>query len=221
MKTMNTRFLIPSLFSIALLASCGGEQKPAEEAAPAPETQEPVAACTYSYSDAPVTVEWVAYKYTEKTAVSGKFKQVTVNGGGEGSVADALMGANISIETASSNSGDPTRDPKIKETFFGSLMEGETLSGVISHAMGDETAGQVTADINMNGMTHPIDGRYEVKDGQIEMKFEFTVDLFGANEALNALNKVCEDLHKGSDGNSVLWPDVTVFVTTELDKSCE
>lgn len=202
-------------------ACSGGEEKstatPSDaETAPAQEV-----VCDYSYTDADVEVLWVAYKYTEKTGVKGEFEQVEVTGGGTGpSPADALMGATINIATASSNSGDATRDPKIQESFFGGLTDGETLSGVITEATGDANGGMVRADLTMNGVTNSAEGTYEMDGETVELKFEINVGDWSAMDALNALNEVCEDLHKGADGQSILWPDVTVFVTTKLAKNC-
>ena len=218
---MNKLSLISPLFIALLLSSCGGgEQKP--DLPTADQASEEVAkACTYAYTDAPAEVLWVAYKYTEKVGVKGVFEEATVTAGGAGPlVADALIGTSINIATASNNSGDPTRDPKIKSSFFGMLQGGETITGTITSAEGDEQSGTVTADITMNGNTQPVSGSYELTDDNIEMKFELSVASWSAMDALNELNKVCEDLHKGADGKSILWPDVTVFVSTKLAVDC-
>ncbi len=218
---MNIKHITVLLLTASMLASCGGVAEKSDSTAqePAPiEAQEEV--CSYSYSEAPVEVLWVAYKYTQKTGVTGVFEEVTVMPGGKGSPAEALQGASININTASSNSGDIARDPKIDASFFGELENGAEISSVITAAEGDDLAGTVIVDITMNGMTMPVPGTYEVKDAQVELKLELNVETWSAGDALASLNKVCEDLHKGPDGASVLWPDVTVFVTTTLNKEC-
>ncbi|MEQ9187225.1 MAG: YceI family protein [Cryomorphaceae bacterium] len=219
---MQIKHIAGLVFSSFLLTSCGGAGEQAKpETSKEAEAEVTKETCTYSYSDAPVEVLWVAYKYTDKTGVKGKFEESTVTPGGKGTVVDALTGAQVSIATASSNSGDPTRDPKIDASFFGKLENGASLSGVINSANGDDISGTVSADITMNGQTKPIDGVYKVNNATVELRFELNVETWSANEALDELNKVCEDLHKGADGKSVLWPDVTVFVTAALNKECK
>ncbi|NQV52430.1 MAG: YceI family protein [Flavobacteriales bacterium] len=218
---MNIKHITGILLTASLLASCGGGAEKTDSAAQDTATVEAQEkTCTYTYTDSPVEVLWVAYKYTQKTGVKGVFEEVSVTSGGKGSPAEALQGASIKINTASSNSGDIARDPKIDASFFGKLENGAELSGVITAAEGDDLAGTVNVDVTMNGMTMPVSGTYEVKDAQVELKLELNVETWSAGEALASLNEVCEDLHKGPDGTSVLWPDVTVFVTTTLNKEC-
>lgn len=217
-----------SIFSLALTTllftacSSGSESSDAAQtAAPEAEKATPTA-CTYAHSEGMPEVLWVAYKYTEKVGVKGQFEEVSVSNTGSGEqIADVLTGAQIDINTTSSNSGDPTRDPKIKETFFGGLNNGEQIKGTITNVSGDEQSGTLEANIIMNGEEQPAKGSYEMQGDQLELKFDLNVETWSAMDALNALNEVCEDLHKGADGKSILWPDVTVYVTTSLMKNCD
>jgi hypothetical protein len=216
------KYFLPTFLLSIVLASCGGNQSNEESKQSTADSIAASSPCAYTYNAAPVEVLWVAYKYTDKTGVKGVFEEVTVSAKGTGaSPVDVLNGAAISIVTSSSNSGDPTRDPKIQESFFGSLQSGETISGVITGADGNEQSGKLTADLTWNGVTKATEGSYSMTEQNIELKFELNVSDWSATDALNALNKVCEDLHKGSDGKSVLWPDVTVFVSTSFQKDCE
>ncbi len=219
---MKTRNIFGTLTIAALITACGGtstkESSTNEEAAA---TEEVAQVCTYAYNNT-AEVMWVAYKYTEKVGVKGVFEEVSISNTGTGnSIADVLNGASININTASSNSGDPTRDPKIKETFFGALTNGQEISGEITSVSGDNEAGNVEANIVMNGQSQSVSGDYTIKNGILDIKFGLSVESWSATDALNALNEVCEDLHKGADGKSILWPDVTVFVTSALATDCK
>lgn len=221
MKRISILSLVLSSF---LMVACSGnnEESGAKDAA-APSVEEATASsCTYTRGEGMPEVLWIAYKYTEKVGVKGQFEEVTVSNTGSGeNIAAVLKGATIDINTTSSNSGDPTRDPKIKETFFGGLSNGEQIQGVITGVSGDEQSGSIEANITMNGEEKPASGSYEMQGDQLELKFDLNVETWSAMDALNALNEVCEDLHKGADGKSILWPDVTVYVTTSLIKNCE
>lgn len=219
---MKTRNIYGTLAIAIMLSACGGnevKEVTTEETAVEESSVQP---CIYSVAEDKPEVMWVAYKYTEKTGVKGRFEDVVVSNTGQGnSISDVLKGSTIQINTASSNSGDPTRDPKIKETFFGSLDNGQEITGEITSVSGDNVSGEIQASITMNGQTQSATGAYTVTDSNLEIKFELSVETWAASEALNALNKVCEDLHKGADGKSILWPDVTVFVNATLNTDCE
>jgi hypothetical protein len=218
---MKTNNIFGTLAISILLASCGGEVKEETTTEVEAPKEEAAEMCTYSFQDS-ADVMWIAYKYTEKTGVKGVFEDVSITNTGSGtSISNVLMYATIQINTASSNSGDPTRDPKIKETFFGSLIDGQAIAGEITSVTGDNNFGHLEAIISMNGETHPVLGEYSLKDGALELKFELSVETWSASDALNALNKVCEDLHKGADGKSILWPDVTVYVNTTIAADCK
>lgn len=202
------------------LASCGGNEKPAEQAAEQQEMQ-PKEVCTYSYDEESTEVLWVAYKYTEKTGVKGVFDSIMVEGLSESeNPAQVIANAGFTIYTESVNSGDPTRDPKIREHFFGKMENGGEIYGSVKAVSGTETEGKVQFMLTMNGVQQPIEGTYTVVDDKLEVKAEITVDTWNGSTQLGELNKVCEDLHKGSDGKSILWPDVSLFISAKLNKAC-
>jgi polyisoprenoid-binding protein YceI len=219
---MKTRNIFGTLAISILVAGCGGNTEQKEVVSEEPVAkEEAIESCTYSLGPDTAEVMWIAYKYTERVGVKGRFEEVNVANSGTGSsISDVLKGTTIEINTESSNSGDPTRDPKIKETFFGSLENGQEITGELTSVSGDNVSGQVEANITMNGLTKPVSGEYSLKDSDLEIKFQLSVETWSASEALNAINKVCEDLHKGADGESILWPDVTVYVNTTLTKDC-
>lgn len=219
---MNKRNLLLPVIAAAFLVSCGNTEKPAQAETEAPKAEEKKEVCTYSYNPDGTEVMWVAYKYTEKTGVSGVFESVEVTGAAEGNnPAEVLKNVAFNIQTESVNSGDPTRDPKIRESFFGTLENGDVLSGTVASVSGDETSGDITFNVSMNGMEQPVAGTYKVTGDKLEVEAKMNVETWKAMPAIQALNKVCEDLHKGADGKSILWPDVSLFLTAQLNKNCQ
>ncbi|GAB4376476.1 MAG: YceI family protein [Salibacteraceae bacterium] len=178
--------------------------------------------CTYSYDPQSTEVLWVAYKFTNKTGVNGTFKTVNVSGvSSADSPAAMLQGAKFEIMTESIDSGDPTRDPKIKEFFFGNLEGSDKITGAITAVEGGEKEGSIKAKLMLNGVEKEVGGSYTYDDAKLEARFELNMEDFGAMKGIAELNKACEDLHKGPDGSSKLWPDVTVFVSTTPVKNCK
>jgi|APSaa5957512493_1039668.scaffolds.fasta_scaffold16500_2 hypothetical protein len=189
------------------------------EAEPEMATQED---CVFGYNPSSTEVLWVAYKYTDKTGVKGVFDSVWVeNTSASDDPLKVLEGATVRITTASINSGDPTRDPKIVESFFGSLQGGEELTGKVLKIQGDNSAGNMTLELAMNGFIAPVEGGYSIQENRFEFKAEISTETWAAGEALGELNRVCSDLHKSADGQSVLWPDVTIFISTTLSRECD
>lgn len=212
------------VLTAAVLVSCGGggeTPKPETPAEPVPEAKpEPV--CTYSYNEENTSVQWIAYKYTEKTGVKGTFDEVTVHGTTPSSnPAEVISAAAFEIHTVWVNSGDATRDPKIRESFFGTLEAGEVITGQVVTVSGGDKEGKITFNITMNGSSKEVEGAYTVSGEILEAKVELNMEDWNGGAAIAALNEVCSDLHTGADGSSKLWPDVTVFVTTTLDKACD
>jgi polyisoprenoid-binding protein YceI len=206
----------------AVLAGCAGESKK-EEVVVAPESPK-MEECNYSYDPATAKLEmvWVSYKYTDKTGVKGSFDEIEISGFGSGSEpSSVLLGSKMKINTASTNSGDAIRDPKIKSVFFGGMEDGLEILAEITECSGNGTEGKLSADITMNKATVETPGTYAMRDGHIELRFKLDVASWSAMPALDALNEECEDLHKGADGKSILWPNVDVFVTAEFTKDCK
>jgi hypothetical protein len=53
--------------------------------------------------------------------------------------------------------------------------------------------------------------------------FESSIDVSSWNAlgGIDALNEVCEDLHKGDDGVSKLWSEVSLKLSTTLNNDCD
>ncbi|MGO3690936.1 MAG: hypothetical protein ACTJF0_10805 [Psychroflexus halocasei] len=157
---------------------------------------------------------WTAYKTTDKTPVNGtfntlKFKEQTGN-----DVHELFNNLEFSIPVSSlfTNDDTGTRDPKIKESFFGKMIDPDMLKGKI---MVDNEEYKV--QINMNGETNTIPLKVEVSDSN-EVTMTGTMELkdWKALDALSSLNEACFDLHKGGDGVSKTWEDVALEVKAQL-----
>ncbi len=70
----------------------------------------------------------------------------------------------------------------------------------------------------MNNITNEIPFSYTLKTDTIFIDATINLTDWKGDEAINALNKVCYDLHKGADGISKLWPDVSVNIKLPVNK---
>lgn len=211
MKLM--KLSVVAILSLLFIA-CSSEEK-TEETLVVEEVKKQT--CTYAYDAASTSVNWTAYKLSSKDAVKGKFDSVMVENVTISEVAEeVLVGSNFTIYTPSLNSGDGERDPKIINSFFNVMKETTTITGKILEA----NNGNAKIQLTMNGASLEIPATYEVVENEIKLKTTINVPDWGAQNALDELNKVCSIRHTGEDGVKKLWPDVDVVVSTTLKKEC-
>lgn len=197
-----------------ILSSCGGSTEPEEEKV----EEKVIKECYYTYNPANSKMTWTAYKFTEKTPVSGTFNEVNIEGAEVLNDPIALLeGLSFSIPIATINTQNPERDEKIKNSFFGVLENTSVLTGKVQSLKDD---GKAEVVMTINNREKVVEGTYTLAEG--DFKFMATVDL-AAFEALNGveeLNKICHDLHIGADGVSKLWEVIDVSFETKLNMDC-
>ncbi|MCB4798686.1 YceI family protein [Neotamlana laminarinivorans] len=200
------------LFVTLSLVACKNEKKETKT----PEAEATTAEVFVAKPEA-TSVKWTAYKTTDKVGVGGEFTTVNFEEKSGATPQEALNGLKFTIPVSSlfTNDATNTRDAKIKESFFGSMLDTELLTGTISY-----TNGNCIANLTMNGVTHELPLEVSIADERrLTLKGTMNLADWNALDALAALNKVCFDLHKGADGVSKTWEDVAIQVETYLRKS--
>lgn len=188
------------LFSLTII-SCKKEVK-----------KEPV---KFSVEPKTITVKWTGYKTTEKKAVNGKFEKIIVtNTKSSTSAIEALNGAQFEIPISSLNSGNEERDGKLKQLFFGVMEATLSLTGILH--LNDNGTG--TINLKMNGVQKEIPITYIASAQLVELEGTMNLDDWNAQPALASLAKACFELHKGPDGISKTWNEVTVGAAIYLNK---
>ena len=198
---------------ISILAiSCGGESTDAVE------ENENMESCVYRYDESTTTVNWTAFKFTERKGVGGTFNSVNVLiSEASENMFNTLTGATFTIPVKEVNSKNPDRDLKIKTHFFGSMQSTDFISGLIKSI--NETSAII--EITMNGMSNDYEGLVNIEGEKITFSTTINLDHFEAQVSVDSLNSVCNDLHKGADGVSKLWSEVEISVETTLKKECK
>lgn len=160
------------------------------------------------------SVKWTAYKTTDKVGVNGEFTTVKFDNKSGATPEEALNNLSFSIPVSSlfTNDATNTRDAKIKNSFFGSMIDTDLISGTLNYK-----DSKYIASLTMNGVTHDLPLEVGIEDERrVTLKGTMDLNNWNAIEALNALNKVCFDLHKGADGVSKTWEDVAIQIETYL-----
>jgi hypothetical protein len=213
-------YILIGVTALIGISSCGSDQTTTSEAGK--ETSENKQSISYVYSVLPETAElnWTGFKLAEKVGVNGSFKNFSLSGFNQeaNSVVELMTGTEIQIEVGSTKTGDEARDGKIINSFFGSMNTPETISAKIIKLNGEES-GKATVSITMNGETleKQLDWSYTKNNFTFMIKGNLNVPDWKAQNALDELNKVCEEKHRGDGDVSVTWPDadVSAFVLIE------
>ena len=178
--------------------SCANEKKQEEK---------PVAETTFSIDAAQSTVQWTAYKTTDKVPVKGTFNEINVTNSKSGSTASAsLEGLEFEIPVASIYSKDSIRDGKLNKFFFAVMENTLSLKGTFS--VKDESKGQIA--ISMNGLTKELPFTYEMSKDTIVISAKMDLNNWQTESALESLHQACLELHTGADGVSKTWDEVAI-----------
>lgn len=165
----------------------------------------------FSLKTAKNSIDWIAYKTTDKLPVKGKFKKVTITKNGEANTAkEAINGAEFSIPVSSIFTADVSRDFKLKKFFFAVMENTSLLSGALN--ISDDTNG--IASITMNGVTADLPFTYTLKGKEFKLTATMNLDNWNAQKAVDSLNVACKELHKAKDGISKTWNEVAINITT-------
>lgn len=208
-------FAIPLSFLIA----CGGGESVDSNKEIKEDANAVATACTFTVSDKNPTVLWEAYKFTERAAVGGKMDSVVFSGlDTAASAGEVFANAEFKVFTSGVNSNNPDRDAKIAKSFFGVLEMPSLITGKVESV----TEGKINVWISMNGVDKLVTLDTEMLS-ETRYKASGTIDVtaFNAEKAVASLNKVCEELHKGADGSSKLWPDFKISLVADLNRICD
>ena len=159
------------------------------------------------------TINWIAYKTTDKVPVKGIFSTFTIEKPTKGtSPKKALDGLKFSIPISSLQTKDTIRDEKLKKFFFGSMENTAQVTGTLH--MTNDTSGK--AAITMNSISHSLPITYVISDQMVKIEAVMNLDNWKAQAAIKALNIACKDLHTGADGISKTWSEVKIEIVTTL-----
>lgn len=216
---MKLKALSLSASAILLLSSCGGGTKDSnKEASADTEKAATPKTCLYSYNSGATSMKWTAYKTTEKKGVGGTFNDLTVSNTTDSENAlEVVQNASFVIDPTSVNSKLEDRDKKITEHFFGTMSEVGKITGHLGALNADGTG---TLTIKMNGIEKEVPVSYTQEGEKVTVNGTIDVSLWDVVSSIEALNKVCYELHKGADGVSKLWTEVSIEIETTLKKNC-
>lgn len=219
LKQMKNYSILLLAATTAFFSACGGTQNQEKSSESQPKIGEEF--CTYSFDKTNTSINWLAFKFTEKVGVGGVFDDFEIgNTSSNEHIPAVFKSATFSIPIDAINSNLEERDLKIKEFFFGTLNETTHLKGEVKSIDGDSKSGVMKVSLAMNGNFKDVDFSYSVEGFKFLIATTIDVSDWNAQTGIDKLNEVCYDLHKGADGTSKLWPEVNLEISTILEKKC-
>lgn len=207
---MKKYMLLSATLLAGLLFSCGGNDTET--------TKSTSENCSYSVVNENSTLEWTAFKFTERKGVTGTFREINIDGLESSEDPKTLIESlSFSIPTATVETENPERNGKISKQFFGTIST-ENITGEVK-SLGKN--GKAVISIKMNGVSKDVTGEYTLNAGTFVFKAAIDVVDWNAGSGIAALNAICKDLHTGTDGVSKLWSEVDLSFTTVLKKECK
>lgn len=201
------------ILSAFYLTSCGGEEPKEAEKEQAVEE-----VCMYKYNPSSTVMEWTAFKFNEKTPVKGTFKEINIEGTLESEdPMELLKSLSFDIPVSSIETQNEERNGKIIKHFFGTIAT-ENLTGKLV-SMNDK--GEAVIEVMMNNMAKKVKGTYTFVDDKFDFTASIDVATWNATSGIEALNKICKDLHTGADGVSKLWSTIDLSFSTTLESDCD
>lgn len=193
------------------MTSCKTEAKKEDQKETKTVKEEEKSSAAFSLKTAKNDINFTAYKTTEKVPVKGVFTKIEVLKGGEGnSVKEAMNGVEFKIPVSGIETKDNSRNYKIQKFFFGVMENTINLTGKLS--LNDDTKG--SAEFTMNGVTEKLPFEYTIEGNIFTMKTVMDIEKWNARNAVESLNVACKELHKGADGVSKTWSEVTINVVS-------
>lgn len=173
-------------------------------------------ACTYSYKPDALKIEWTAYKFTEKKGVLASFPVFILDAPPTASSAQELFEkTSIDIDPQGLESGDPGRNDNLKKYFFKKMIGSKIKGQVVSFSPAISKI-----KIEMNGVSKVVPFRMKIEGTKYIAETDIDIMDFKMKKSLEAINKACYELHKGSDGKSKTWSAVSLRLTSEIVENC-
>jgi polyisoprenoid-binding protein YceI len=177
--------------------------------------------CVYEYDSKNTTLEWKAFKFTERAGVAGTFNLINVESKKSSSLQKWAESVKFTIPISSVNTKNPDRDSKIQKFFFGSLKNSSKLTGSFQSVQIKENKGTADLLLKLNDTEKKVPVNFTIKEDTIQLNTMIDVNNWSAQKGIQALNKECNALHIGKDGVSKLWSEVEISILSKISKTCK
>lgn len=145
-------------------------------------------------------VTWTGFKYENKTAVNGTFKDIELTIDPADDLTDFLTSAEVVIKTQSLESSDPIRNENMTSTLF-SLLPAKLIIASILNV--NEQEKKLTLFLTLNEVSKAVPMTYKLSNGKIIAKGSIDILDFNMESSFLAFAKRCEVHHQNKTFSDV------------------
>lgn len=168
----------------------------------------------YILEDFGMSIDWTAYKFSDKISVSGTFQEYTLNEkNSSGSIENILRGLHVAIPTESIITNNAIQDFKIK-TYFFKVLKTPTITGIII----DASQGRGDILLKMNNMSFKNPYSYSLENDVIILTTHLDLKNWKAEEAMAVLNHQWSGDYKEDELLLNVWPEIDVTIKIPVNK---
>jgi polyisoprenoid-binding protein YceI len=160
-------------------------------------------------------LHWEAFKFpgAEKTGVKGTLRNLGLKDEYKGKTLAAIFkDLEFNIDTRSVWTRNSMRDAKLVKFFFSNMIGGTIIKGKTLEFKDNKLKVRLT----MNSFSKDITMNVVNKDNRFTATGVIDVLDWGMEKSLSAINKACNDLHKGKT-----WSDVNIKLTLTYENDCD
>ncbi len=174
--------------------------------------------CTYTYTGKSQEIKFVGYKFTDKTAVGGTFKDFRIMAPTKASsVEEVFANSSFWIDEMSLDAGKAARNTNIANGLLKNV-DGLAIRGRVDSV--DKKSKTLVTIINWGGKDHKVKMNYSYAKGMATAKGKIDLLEMGFKKGFDALGKLCKVWHKGKDGVVKTWSEVAIEASLGLSEKC-
>ncbi len=160
------------------------------------------------------SLKFTGYKFTDKTAVSGMFKEIDWDYKKKAKdIAELLKGTKIKIDSYSIDAGNEARNVNITEGLFkhwgGRYIEGEVVDV-------NTEQGYAKVDMKIGKAKREVFFQYAKQGSEVVLTSTLDLLQLGFGSAFGKLAKMCAGVHTGADGVTKTWSVVDLEVRAAI-----
>jgi len=166
-----------------------------------------------------VQLNWTMYKTSDKIAFSNSFQEISVNNfKSSPDLLTSLTGTTLTVNTQSVQFNGAV-NKILAEYLFGHMMESDAI--IFSIKSLDSTSNTAIVNLKMNNTNKDIQVVLTENENTVHLKGKLDLKLdFDAGEPLYFYKTARFKEHKGKDGKSVTWSDVSFEFVLKAKKKC-
>ena len=121
--------------------------------------------CRYRLPKASASIEWTAFKTTEKLGVKGTLKEIQVKAPETFlTFSETLEAVQAELNGMSVDSGNAARDENLKKGFFPFLADKAQIRTRVNKVTGNDQKGALATELTFNGVSKELVWDYRVSE---------------------------------------------------------